>query len=122
MRIISRWVVGVALLVGILLVMLPKRDEQSLAKIASTSMLMCTADFRAQVAQQLIRKETVSAEFINKCQDLIAALEVSERGEVVITGKKYHLKVALTPIAEDGKVRWSCHGEPASAMTRLCKP
>jgi hypothetical protein len=31
---ISRWVVGVVLLFGILLFMLPKTDEQSLARIA----------------------------------------------------------------------------------------
>jgi hypothetical protein len=118
---ISRWVVGVALLFGILLMMLPKRDEASLARIGSQAMLMCTKDFREHVAQKLIREETVALEFRNTCPDLIASLEMDERGDMVITGNKHRLKMALSPVVEGGKVRWSCHGEPAAAVTRLCR-
>jgi hypothetical protein len=118
---ISRWVVGVVLLFGILLSMLPKRDEDSLSKIASASMLMCTLDFREHVAQRVIRGETVAVEFRNKCPDLIAALEVDELGEMVIAGNRHPLKMTISPIVEGGKVRWSCRGEPAAAVTKLCK-
>lgn len=119
---ISRWVVGVALLFGILLMMLPKRDEASLTKIASQAMLMCTKDFREQVAKKVIKKEAVAVEFKNKCPDLIASLKVDERGDMVITGNKHRLKMTLVPLVEGGKVRWSCRGEPAAAMTKLCRP
>lgn len=119
---ISRWVVGVVLLFGILLLMLPKTDEDSLSKIASASMLMCTLDFREHVAQQVIRGETVAVEFRNKCPDLIAALEVDELGEMVIAGNKHQLKMTIRPVVEEGKLRWSCRGEPAAAVTKLCKP
>ena len=57
---IYRWLIGVALLFAILLLMLPNKDENSVAKIASTSMLACTLDFRDQVGLQLVRKEAVA--------------------------------------------------------------
>ncbi|HEY0633921.1 MAG TPA: hypothetical protein VGE00_00960 [Gammaproteobacteria bacterium] len=119
---IARWVAGVVLLFGILLLMLPSRDEESLAKIASASMLMCTKDLREQVAQQLLREEVVSVEFGNNCPDLIGSLEVSELGEMVISGNSHALRMTLSPQVADGQVRWSCHGEPAAAVTKLCKP
>jgi hypothetical protein len=85
-------------------------------------MLMCTKDFRERVAQQVINAEVVAVEFKNRCPDLIASLEMGERGEMVITGNKHPLKMTLTPVVEGDKVRWSCRGEPAAAVTRLCRP
>jgi hypothetical protein len=117
----SRWVVGVVLLFGILLMLLPKRDEASLARIASQAMLMCSKDFREQVAQQVIREEAVAVEFENKCPDLIASLVVDARGGMVIAGNKHALKMTLMPAVEGGTVRWSCRGEPAAAVTKLCR-
>jgi len=119
---ISRIIIGVVLLFGILLLTLPKRDEESLAKIASASMLMCTLDVRERVERQLHRDAVVTVEFRNKCPKLIAKLEVNELGEMVIVGKKHQIKMALTPGVKDGEVRWSCRGEPAEAVTKLCKP
>lgn len=119
---IIRWVVGVALLFGILLVMLPKRDEASLARIASQAMLMCTQDFREQVAQKVINDGPVTVEFRNTCPDLVAALEMDARGEMVITGNRHPLKMTLTPVVAGGEVRWSCRGEPAAVVTKLCRP
>jgi hypothetical protein len=118
---IGRWVVGVVLFFGVLMMMLPKTDEKSLTKIASQSMLMCTKDFRALVARQVIREEVVTVEFTNQCPDLIASLKMGERGEMVITGNKHPLKMTLNPVVENGKVRWSCRGEPAAAVTKLCR-
>lgn len=118
----SRWIVGVALLFGILLLMLPRTDEQSLSRIGSASMLVCTKDIRAQVASQILRGETVSVAFKNKCPDLIASLELNEQGDMVITGSKHPLEMRLTPVVEGGVVRWSCRGEPAESVTKLCKP
>ncbi|WP_303903489.1 hypothetical protein [Thiohalomonas denitrificans] len=115
-------IIGVVLLFGILLLSLPKRDEESLAKIASASMLMCTMELRERVARQVIREEAIDAEFRSKCPDLIAALEVNELGNMVITGRKHQLKMTLSPIVEGGKIRWSCRGEPAATVTKLCKP
>lgn len=118
---IIRWVIGVGLLFGILLMTLPKRDEASLAKISSQAVLMCTKDFRGRVAQKLLQKEVVDVEFKNRCPDLIASLKMDERGEMVITGNKRQMKMTLTPVVEGGKVRWTCHGEPAALMTKLCR-
>ncbi|MDZ7661826.1 hypothetical protein [Thiohalophilus sp.] len=50
------------------------------------------------------------------------ALEVDEQSGMVITGEAYSLRMNLTPAVEGEKVRWSCRGEPAAAVTRLCKP
>ncbi len=119
---ISRWVVGVVLLFGILLLMLPNRDEESLIKIASTSMLMCTSEVRDRVASQVLRGKGVTGDFRNKCPDLIALLDIGESGEIVIAGNRHQLKMTLTPVVEDGKVRWSCQGEPADTITKLCRP
>jgi len=118
---INRGVAGVILLFGILLLMLPKRDEASLAKIASGSMLMCTLDYREQVERQVLQGESVSVAFQNKCPDLIASLEVNAQGEMIITGNKHPLKMTLFPVVENGKIRWSCHGEPQASVTKLCK-
>ncbi len=119
---ISRLVVGIVLLFGILLVMLPDTDEESLAKIASASMLMCTLDLREQVALQVLKEEAVAVEFMNKCPDLITLLEVDEAGEIVISSNKHQVKMTLSPVVEGVKVRWSCRGEPAEAVTKLCRP
>ena len=101
--------------------LLPKRDEASLARIASQAMLMCSKDFREQVAQQVIRQEAVAVEFENKCPDLIASLVVDARGEMVIAGNRHALTMTLIPAVEGGKVRWNCRGEPAAAVTKLCR-
>jgi len=119
---IYRWLVGVVLLFAILLLMLPSRDEKSVAKIASASMLACTLDFRDQVGRQLVRKEVVPLKYENKCQNVITAVEVGERGDIVITGREHQLKLTLSPVVENDKVHWSCRGEPAAAVTKLCKP
>jgi hypothetical protein len=119
---IYRWLIGVALLFAILLLLLPNKGEHSDAKIASASMLACTLNLRDQVGPQLIRKEAVTVKFENKCQNVIAAVEVGERGDIVITGKEHQLKLTLSPVLENDKVRWSCHGEPTAAVTKLCKP
>src|SRR5512143_2050460 len=119
---ITRVIVGLVLLFGILLLTLPKSDEKSLARIASGSMLMCTLDLRKQVEQQLIKEEVVSVRFNNTCPDLIATLDINERGGMVLTGRKYQLKMTLNPVLENGKVHWSCSGEPAASVTKLCKP
>ena len=119
---LSRWVVGVVLLFGILLFMLPKSDEQSLSRIASTSMLACTKELREQVAQQVLREESVEATFKNRCPELIANLETDPQGGVRITGNKHPLTMHLQPVVENGKVRWSCRGEPEGVVTKLCRP
>lgn len=119
---IYRWLVGVALLFAVLLLLLPNKGENTVAKITSASMLACTLDFRDQVGRQLVRKEAVAVKFENKCQNVIAAVEVGERGEIVITGKEHQLKLTLSPAVDNDKVRWSCYGEPAAAVTNLCKP
>ncbi len=119
---ISRWVVGVVLLFGVLLLMLPKSDEESLSRIASAAMLKCTQDYREQVAQQVLGQDVVDIEFDNKCPELIGSLEVDAQGGMVITGEAYSLRMNLTPVVEGETVRWSCRGEPAAAVTRLCKP
>lgn len=119
---ISRWVVGVALLFGILLFMLPKTDEESVTKLGSASMLVCTKELREQVERQVLANAPVTAEFSNKCPDLIATLELDEGGGMVITGNKHPVTLTLRPVVEAGKVRWSCRGEPEGTVTKLCKP
>lgn len=119
---IYRWLVGVVLLFAILLLMLPNKDEKSVAKIASASMLACTLDYRDQVGRQLLRKEAVNVQYQNKCQNVIAAVQAGERGDIVITGKEHQLKLTLSPVVVNDKVHWSCRGEPAEAVTKLCKP
>jgi len=109
---IYRWLVGVALLFAILLLMLPNKDEKSVTKIASASMLACTLDYRDQVGRQLARKEAVTVIYDNKCQNVIATVEVGERGDIVITGKEHQLMLTLSPLVSNGKVHWSCQGEP----------
>lgn len=118
----GRWAVGVVVLFGILLTLLPKTDDASVAKIGSASMLMCTLKFREEVEAQLLRGQSLTAEFNNGCPDLIADLNMDEGGKMVITGKKHPVTMTLQPVMDGGKVRWSCRGEPVEFITRLCKP
>lgn len=110
------------LLFGTLLLMLPKTDEQSLSRIASASMLMCTKDFRERVGQQVLKNQPVETVFRNTCPDLIASLRVGEQGEIEMVAKRHQLKMVLAPVVEAGKLRWSCRGEPAESLARICKP
>jgi hypothetical protein len=119
---IYRWLLGVAVLFAILLLMLPNKGEHSEARIASASMLACTLEFRDRVGLQLARKETVTKEFKNKCPNVIAAVEVGEQGDIVIIGTQHQLKLTLSPVLDNDKVHWSCRGEPAAAVTKLCRP
>jgi hypothetical protein len=119
---IYRWLIGVVLLFAILLLMLPNKGGKTEAKIASASMLACTLDFRDRVGMQLVRNEAPTAKFENKCPNVIAAVDVGERGDIVITGTQHQLKLTLSPVVGNNKVHWNCRGEPAAAVTRLCKP
>lgn len=119
---IYRWLLGIVLLFAILLVLLPNKGEQSDARIVSASMLACTLDFREQVGRQLVSKAAVTVKFNNKCRNVIAAVEASEQGDIAITGTQHQLRLTLTPVVDNGKLRWSCRGEPAEAVTKLCKP
>lgn len=118
---IKRMIVGVAILFAILLFMLPKTDESSKKKMASASMLLCTRDYRTAIAAQLAHHQTVDLVFDNKCPALISGVEVSEEGALTLYNKSYGLVLMLTPMIEKGQVRWSCHGEPATQITSLCK-
>ena len=118
---IMRWVVGVALLFGILLLMLPKTDEESLSRIATASMLVCTSDLRDRVAQAMLNGEAVNEDAGNPCPDLIAGLEVSALGEIRITGNRHPITMTLSPHLDGAELGWRCMGEPAVAVTRLCK-
>lgn len=118
----GRWVVGVILLFVILLMMLPDTDEESLSRIGSASMLACTKNIRTQIKEQLLHNEAVTTEHDVSCPDLIASLKVNERGQMVITGNKHKVTMQLSPVFENGKLRWSCTGKPAGSVTNLCKP
>lgn len=119
---LGRWAVGVVVLFTVLLLMLPSRDEQSLSRIGSASMLACTKDIRTKIEAQLRRKEIISVETKNPCPDLIASLSTSAQGEMTITGNKFPVTMHLTPVFEDSGLRWSCVGRPLKSVTNLCKP
>jgi hypothetical protein len=118
---IKRMIVGVAILFGMLLLLLPRTDESSKTKIASASMLLCSRDFRVAIAEQIARHEPVDLVFENKCPALISGVEVGEEGALTLHNTTYGLVIVLTPMTEKGQVRWSCRGEPASLITSLCK-
>ncbi|MGM0595389.1 MAG: hypothetical protein ACQETD_12720, partial [Pseudomonadota bacterium] len=106
----------------ILLLMLPDRDEQSVSRIASASMLMCTQALREQVAKQVLAGEAVTARFDNTCPDLIDSLTLSEEGEILIKGASHPVSMQMVPVVEGEAVRWSCRGEPEELVTKLCSP
>lgn len=119
---LSRWIVGIVVLFVVLLMMLPSTDEYSVSRIGSASMLACSKDFRQQVASQVLANQPVSAKFNNTCPDLIASLTIDMSGNMVITGNKHPVVMRLKPEVENGKVRWSCQGDPADRVTKLCAP
>lgn len=119
---IQRVIVSLVVLFGILMLLLPKTDDASVARIASAAMLKCTMDVRGQVARQLLKHESVTRQFENPCPDMIAALDVNTLGELVITGTKHALILTLSPVVDDEQVLWSCIGEPVAFVTPLCKP
>ncbi len=119
---IKRMIVAVAILFAVLLFMLPKTDDASKKKMASAAMLMCSNDFRKSVADHLQNKKEDTPKFQNHCPELIADLNVNDEGEITLIGAKHGLHIVLTPIEEAAGIRWSCHGQPAEAITKLCKP
>jgi hypothetical protein len=118
---ITRMIAAVVVLFAILLMLLPRSDETSLARIASASMLMCTKDFRAALAEELDSGNGVGVSFDNRCPGLIVKVDVEEDGRMTIHGKEHGLKLVLSPKPEEGEVRWSCRGDPAGKVTPLCK-
>ena len=119
---IKRMLIAVIILFGVLLMMLPKTDGAAKKKMASAAMLMCSNDFRKEVAALVQRDEVVQLRFNNSCPELIAALEVDEEGEITLHGAQHGIVMVLTPVDEPGGIRWSCHGEPLDALSKLCKP
>jgi hypothetical protein len=119
---IKRMIISTAILFAMLLLLLPKTDDTSKQKMASVSMLMCTKDYRAAIAEQVRRKVAVDLVFKNSCPDLISGVEVDETGELHLRNTTHSLSMVLTPLVEKNKVRWSCRGEPAELITSLCKP
>ena len=119
---IKRMIVAVVILFAVLLLMLPKTDDASKKKMASAAMLMCSNDFRKAVAENLRNNKEGVVEFNNRCPDLIVRISVDDEGEMTLIGAKHGLQIVLTPIVESTKIRWSCHGQPTEAITKLCKP
>lgn len=118
----GRWFVGIILMFVILVLMLPDRDEQSLSRIGSASMLACTKELRAEVVEQLRAKQPVTAGFDNTCPDLIASLELDREGNMIIHGNKHEITMWLAPIFENDELRWSCRGEPQESISKFCRP
>lgn len=119
---IKRMIIAVVVIFGVLLLMLPKTDDTSKKKMASAGMLMCSNDFRKAVAQRLLRGDALDLEFSNSCPNLIAALTLDEEGVITLRGAKHGVTLVLSPRTEGGAVRWSCRGEPAQLVPKLCKP
>jgi hypothetical protein len=119
---IKRMLVGTFILFAILLLMLPKTDETSKKKMASAGMLMCSNDFRKAVTERLQRGEALDLQFDNSCPKLIAALQLDDAGVITLHGAQHGVTLVLTPRSDGGAVRWSCRGQPAELVTKLCKP
>ena len=119
---IKRMIIAVVILFAILLLMLPKTDDTSKNKMASAAMLMCSNDYRKAVAERLRNNAPLDLIFTNNCPKLISNLVMEESGDITIRGAKHGIILTLTPAITSAGVRWSCHGEPAEAITKLCKP
>ncbi len=119
---IKRMIIAVVILFAVLLFMLPKTDDASKKKMASAAMLMCSNDFRKAVADHLHNKKEGFPKFDNRCPELIAKISVDDEGTINLIGAKHGLHIVLTPIEVSTGIRWSCHGQPAEAITKLCKP
>ncbi len=119
---IGRMLIGTILLFGILLLSLPKRDDASLKKIASGSMLMCTQAFRQAVSQRLLADESPEGvAFDGHCPELVSSLSVDEEGVVELYNTRDGLHLTLTPVKMGQGYIWSCVGTPKTLITGLCK-
>lgn len=119
---IRRMVVATFLLFAVLLFMLPRTDEDAKRKMVSGAMLMCSNEFRKAVEEMLLREEEPTVKFNNRCPDLIARLEIDDESVLTLYGAQYGIVMELVPEIGQRRVRWSCHGTPAEAITSLCKP
>lgn len=119
---IKRMLIAVTFLFAVLLLMLPKTDEASKRKMGSAAMLMCSNEFRKEIAALVLRDEAVQLHFDNHCPELISKLELDEEGALTLYSAQHNVSMQLTPVVEAGRVRWSCRGEPAESITGLCKP
>lgn len=120
---IKRMVVSVALLFAVLLLMLPRSDERSQNKMISAAMLMCSQPYRELVAEEIRRGHQEYPPFNNSCPELISRIDLDDQGAMLLTNTKQRLTLSLTAsLLGDGKVHWSCRGEPSAEITSLCKP
>ena len=119
---IKRMTVATFILFALLLFMLPRTDDASKKKMASAAMLMCSNGFRQAVMERVGSGQPMELQFDNSCPELIADVLVDESGTITLQGAQHGIRMELSPVSEGGRFRWSCSGEPAEAITKLCKP
>jgi hypothetical protein len=114
-------VIGIALLVGLLLLSLPDAEDIPEEKMTSISMAMCLADIKIDIRKKLEQEQAIVAEYQTRCPQLIDELKVSRTGRIEVYNKQKKIRLSFVPVRQDGKVSWTCAGTPVQFVPRACQ-
>ena len=114
-------VIGIALLVGLLLLSLPDAEDIPEEKMTSISMAMCLADIKIDIRKKLEQEQAIIAQYQTRCPHVIDELKVSRTGHIEAYNEQKKIRLSFVPVWRDGKVSWTCTGKPAQFVPRACQ-
>jgi hypothetical protein len=114
-------VIGIATLVGILLLSLPDADDIPEEKMTSISMAMCLADIKIDIRKHIEQGKSPLSAYENPCPELVNELNVTTTGTIEARNSKQGIRLTFVPVNNNGRVRWSCSGTPVQFVPRACQ-
>lgn len=118
---LTMMIIGIAMLIGLLLLSLPDVEDIPEEKMTSLSMAMCIADIKIDIRKRLDQGLAVITEYQNQCPQLIDRLKVSRSGNIEAFNEEKKIHLLFTPIKRNGTFQWTCTGTPAEFVPRACQ-
>ena len=114
-------IAGITIFFGLLLVLLPDFGSVSEERMTSASMTMCIGKIRAGVKSDLLQGKPVKTDYEVKCPKLISRMQVHSNGSIEVYNPTHKIQLSFQPSVNEGKLSWSCKGEPAEHVPANCR-
>jgi hypothetical protein len=114
-------IIGIAVLIGLLLLSLPDVEDIPEEKMTSISMALCLADIKIDIRKRLERGLAILSNYENECPGLIQQLKISRNGKIEASNANENIRLLFIPINEGGQVKWTCSGTPAQFVPKACQ-
>lgn len=118
---LTMMIIGIAMLIGLLLLSLPDVEDIPEEKMTSMSMAMCIADIKIDIRKKLDQGLAIITDYQNECPQLIDRLKISRTGSIEAYNEDKKIHLLFTPIKHDGRFKWTCTGSPAEYVPRACQ-